>query len=103
MEDCFTVRLTIQTSINTRTFKSSSSVNAIMHLPIEVQSTVVPDVTTAEVNQCVIQKGHEKNRLKQCPAQDDIVVQDRKCQKMKSAHMQPKDPKSSYIASHKNQ
>ena len=51
--------------------------------------TIVPDVTTTEVNQCVTQKGQEKNKLMQCPAQDDIFLQDRKFQKMKSAHMQP--------------
>ena len=29
-----------------------------------------------------------------CPTQDDIVLQDRKCQKWKSAHMCPQEPKS---------
>ena len=48
--------------------------------PIEVQSTIVWDVTAAEVNQCVTQKGQEKNKLMQCPAKDGIVLQDRKCQ-----------------------
>ena len=73
---------------NYKNTKSSSSVSDNASA-IEVQSTVVPDVTTTEVNQCVAQMGQEKNKLMQCPAQDDIVLQDRKHQKMKSAHTQP--------------
>ena len=54
---------------------------------IEVQSTVVPDITATEVNQCVTQMGQEKTKLMQCPSQDVTVLQDRECQKVKSAHM----------------
>ena len=72
--------------------KSGSSVSDNAS-PIEVQSTIVPDITTAEVSQCVTQKGQEKNKLMQCPAQGDIVLQDRKCQKMKHAHVWPQEPK----------
>ena len=45
--------------------------------------------------------GQEKNKLMQCPAQDDTVLQDRKCQKVKSAHMQPQEPKSYVLQSRK--
>ena len=69
--------------------------------PIEVQSTVVPDVTATEVHQCVTQMGQQKNKLMQCPAQDDTVVQDKKCQKVKSAHTQPQEPKSYILQSRK--
>ena len=69
--------------------------------PIEIQSTILPDVTATEVNQCVTQKGQEKNKLMQCPAQDDTVLQGRKGQKMKSAHMQPQEPKSYVVWSRK--
>ena len=68
---------------------------------IEAQPTVVPDVTATEINQCVTQKGQEKNKLMQYPAQDDIVLQDRKCQRMKSAYMQPQEPKSHILQSRK--
>ena len=37
----------------------------------------------------------------QCPVQDDTVLQDRKCQKMKSACMQPQEPKSHILQSRK--
>ena len=73
---------------NYKNIKSSSSVSDNASA-IEVQSTIVPDVRTTEVNQCVTQMGQEKNKLMQWPAQDDIVLQDRICQKIKSAHMQP--------------
>ena len=69
--------------------------------PIEGQSTIVPDATATKVNQCVTQNGQEKNKLKQCPAQDDIVLQDRKCPKMKSFHMQSQEPKSYVLQSSK--
>ena len=69
--------------------------------PIEVQSTVVPDVTATEVHQCVTQMGQQKNKLMQCPAQDDTVVQDKKCQKVKSAHTRPQEPKSYILQSRK--
>ena len=61
---------------------------------IEVQSTIGPDVTATEVNQCVTQMGQEKNKLMQCPSQDDKVLQDRKCQKVKSVQMRAQEPKS---------
>ena len=51
----------------------SSSIVSNNASPIEVQYTVVPDVTATEVNQCLTQKGQEKNKLMQCPAQHDIV------------------------------
>ena len=65
---------------------------------IEVQSTIVPDVTATEVNQCVTQMGQDKNK---CPAQADTVLQDRKCQKVKSAHIWPQEPKSCVLWSRK--
>ena len=67
VEDCFTVELTIQTSVKYENFKSSSSVGDNASA-IEVQCTVVPDVTATEVNQCVTQKGEDKNKQMQCPA-----------------------------------
>ena len=79
--------------------ESSSSVSNNAS-PIEVQSTIVPDVTTTEVNQCVT-KRNKKNKLMQCPAQDDTVLQDRKGQKMKSAHVQPQEPRSHILQSQK--
>ena len=60
--------------------KSSSSVSDNASA-IEVKSTIVPHVMATEVNQCVTQMGQEKNKLMQCPAQDDTVLQDKKCQK----------------------
>ena len=51
---------------------------------IEVQSNVA-----SEVIQCVTQREQDTNKLMQCPAQYITVLQDRKCQKVKSAHMQP--------------
>ena len=80
--------------------ESSSSVSNNTS-PIEVQSTELPDAAATEVNQCVTQKGQEKNKLMQCPAQDDTVLQDRKGQKMKSVHMQPQEPKSYIVHSRK--
>ena len=69
--------------------------------PIEVQSTIVPDVTATEVNQCVTQMGQEKSKLMQCPAQDDTVSQDKKYQKVKSAYIQPQEPKGYILQSGK--
>ena len=68
---------------------------------MEVQSNVVPDITATEVTQCVTQMGQEKNKLMQCPAQDDTVLQDRKCHKMKIAHMWPQEPKCYILQSGK--
>ena len=100
VKDCFTVRQTIQTSVITKNTKSSSSLSDNTSA-IEVQSTVVPDVTTTEVNQCVTQMGQEKNKLMQCPAHDVMVLQDRKYQIMKSAHMWPQEPKGYVLQSSK--
>ena len=69
--------------------------------PIEVQSTIVPNVRATEVNQCVTQKEQEKNKLMQCPAQDDTVLQDRKGHKTKSVHLWPQKPKSYVVWSRK--
>ena len=80
--------------------KSSSSVSNNVSA-IEVQPTILLDVTATEVNQCVTQIGQEKNKLMQCPAQDDTVLQDRKCQKVKSVHMWPQEPKSYILQSRK--
>ena len=74
-------------------FKSSSSVGNNAS-PIEVQSTVVPDVTATEVYQCMTHIGQDKNKLMQCQAQVHTVLQDRKCQKVKNAHEWPQEPKS---------
>ena len=68
---------------------------------VEVQSTLGPDVTTSEVIQFVTQVGQEKNKLMQCSAQDDIVLQDRKCQEMKSVNMWPQEAKSHVLQSSK--
>ena len=77
--------------------KSGSSVSNNASA-IEVQPTVVPDVTTTEVNQCVTKKGQEKIKPMQCPAQDDIVLQDRKCQKIKKCTHASTIAQRSYIA-----
>ena len=45
--------------------------------------------------------GQGKNKLMQCPAQADTVLQDRKCQKVKSAHMQSQEPKHCLLWSSK--
>ena len=68
---------------------------------IEVQSNVAPDVTATEVIQCVTQRRQEKSKLMQCPAQEITVLQDRKCQKVESVHMQPQEPKSYKMQSRK--
>ena len=48
--------------------------------------------------------GQEKNKLMQYPAQDVTVLQDRKCQKVKSAHMHDhKSPKVMHIVVKKTQ
>ena len=69
--------------------------------PREVHSTVVPDVTATEVNQCLTQIGQDKNKLMQCPAQADTVLQDRNCQKVKSRRMQPQELKTCVLQSGK--
>ena len=79
-------------------FKSSSSMSNNTSA-IEVQSTVVSDGTATEVNQCVIQKGQDKNVKMQCPAQSNTVLQGRKCQKVNSVHMHPLEPKSCELQS----
>ena len=76
-----------------QSIESSSNVSNNASL-IEVQSTIVQDFTATEVDQCVTQMGLEKNKLMQCPAQDDTFSQDKKYQKVKSAHMQPQEPTS---------
>ena len=74
-------------------FNSSSSVSNNAS-PIEVQSTLVPDVTATEVNQCETQMGQDKNKLMQCPSQANTAIEGRKGQKVNSAHMQSEEPKS---------
>ena len=42
--------------------------------------------------QCLTQEGQGENKQWQCPVQADTVLDDRKCQKVKSVHMQPQKP-----------
>ena len=46
----------------------SSSIVSNNASALEVQSTIVPDVTATEVNQSVTQMGQETNKLMQCPS-----------------------------------
>ena len=80
---------------NYQNIESSSSVSDNAYAT-EVQSTIVPDVTATEVNQCVTQMGQGKNKLMQCPAQDDTDLQDKKCQKVKVCICSHKSPKVIY-------
>ena len=61
-------------------FKSSSSVSNNVS-PTEVQSTIIPDVTAIEVNQCVTQRGQDKNKPKQCQGQANTTIEGRKARK----------------------
>ena len=67
----------------------------------EVQSPVVSKVPETEVNQYVTQEVQDENKQQQCPAQTDTVLQDRKCQKVKSAYMWPQKPKSRALQTRK--
>ena len=53
----------------------------------EVQSPAVPNVPGTEVNQCVTQDVQDEDKQQQCPAKADTVLDDRKCQKVKSVYM----------------
>ena len=67
----------------------------------EVQSSIVSKVPETEVNQYVTQEVHDENKQQQCPAQAEKVLDERKCQKVKSAHMWPQKPKHCALQSRK--
>ena len=60
----------------------------------EVQATAVPSMPTTEVTQWQNKEVQAENKLQQCPAKVYTVLEERKYQKVKSAHMQPQKPKS---------
>ena len=60
----------------------------------EVQSPAVPNVPETEVNQCVTQEVQDEKKQQQCPTQADIVLDNRKWQKVKSVHIWPQKPKN---------
>ena len=47
-----------------------------------------------EVNKCVTQEVQNENKQQQYPSQADTVLDDRKCQKATSLHMQPQKSKN---------
>ena len=55
-----------------------------------------------EVNQCMIQKRQDENKQMQCPPQAITVIEDKKCQEMKSVHMWPQKPKNYKLQSRKH-
>ena len=80
--------------------ESSSSVSNNVYVR-EVQSPIESKVPETEVNQYVTQKVQDENKQQLCPAQADTVLEDRKCQKVKSVHRWPQKPKSCELQSRK--
>ena len=63
--------------------ESSSSVSNNVYVR-EEQSPIVFKVPETEVNQYVTKEVQEENKQQQCLAQADTVLQNRKCQKVKT-------------------
>ena len=77
-------------------FSNADNPNKYQNKKIESSSSVFK-VPETEVNQYVTQEVEDENKQQQCPAQNDTVLQKRKCHKVKSTNMRSQKLKNCAI------